>query len=163
MNLELSTQEYRDLLDILHIADVVMSGHRREEDNRIERHRALVQKLYALAQGEGLDRLIGYNKEVNRHVPTAGFEQSSLAHVLIDEFGDHLFWDYLISRMTERDLLQIAGGIERLNAMSDIDRQHAAGHIRQRYLDEFAKNGVANLAVIEHFSTGVGTSISTSD
>jgi hypothetical protein len=163
MNVELSTKEYRDLLDILHIADVVMSGHRKEEDNRIERHRALIQKLYALAQGQGLDQLIGYNQEVNRHVPTADFEHSSLAHVMIDEFGDHLFWDYLISRLTERDLLQIAGGIERLNAMSDSDRQHAAGHIRQRYLDEFAKNGVANLAVIEHFSTGVGMSVSTSD
>jgi hypothetical protein len=28
MNIEISPKEYRDLLDILHIADVVMSGHR---------------------------------------------------------------------------------------------------------------------------------------
>jgi hypothetical protein len=27
MNIEISTKEYRDLLDILHIADVIMSGH----------------------------------------------------------------------------------------------------------------------------------------
>jgi hypothetical protein len=53
MNIEISTNEYRDLLDILHIADVVMSGHRNEADRRTERHRALIQKLYALAQGEG--------------------------------------------------------------------------------------------------------------
>jgi hypothetical protein len=62
MNIEISPKEYRDLLDILHIADVVMSGHRREEDKRTERHRALIQKLYALARGEGFDRLISYSK-----------------------------------------------------------------------------------------------------
>jgi hypothetical protein len=40
MNIEISTKEYRDLLDILHIADVVMSGHRREENKRTALHRA---------------------------------------------------------------------------------------------------------------------------
>ena len=66
MDIELSAKEYRDLLDILHIADVVLSGHRREPDKRSERHRALIQKLYALVGGEGLDRLISYNESVHK-------------------------------------------------------------------------------------------------
>jgi len=57
MKIQLSTQEYRNLLDILHVADVVLSEYRREEDSRSARHRALIQKLYALAQGEGLNGL----------------------------------------------------------------------------------------------------------
>jgi hypothetical protein len=119
MKIEISAKEYRDLLDLLHIADVVISGHRREEDKRSERHRALIEKFYALAQGEGLDQLITYNKRMNKYVPTDAFEQSSLAHDLIREFGDHLFWDELISRLSVRDAAQIAGGVEHLNAMSD--------------------------------------------
>jgi hypothetical protein len=132
MNIEISTKEYRDMLDILHIADVVISGHRGEEDKRSEHHRALIQKLYALARGEGLDRLISHNESMQQHVPTAKFEENSLAHVLIDEFGDHLFWDELISRLSVRDAAQIAGGINRLNAMVDSDRQDMEGPIRQR-------------------------------
>jgi hypothetical protein len=163
MNIEISTKEYRDLLDILHITDVVMSGHRREEDKRTERHRALIQKLYALAGGEGLDRLISYNESVHKHVPTEEFEQSSLAHVVIDGFGDHLFWDQLISRLTARDAAQIAGGIDRLNALSDSDRQAVEGPIRQSYIEEFSRNGMANLAVIEQFSIGGGMPVKTSD
>ena len=54
MNIEISMEEYSDLLDIVHIADVVMSGHRRKEDKRTERHRALIQKLYAAARERGL-------------------------------------------------------------------------------------------------------------
>jgi hypothetical protein len=49
-----------------------------------------------------------------------------------------------------------AGGIERLNAMSDSDRQAAEGPIRQRYIEEFATNDVASLEVIERFSIGGG-------
>ncbi len=163
MNIEISAKEYRDLLDILHIADAVMSGHRREEDKRTGRHRALIQKLYALARSEGLDRLIGYNESVNKYVPTAEFEENTLAHVVIHEFGDHLFWDELINRLSVRDAAQIAGGLERLNAMSDRDRQVVEGPIRQRYIGEFATNDVANLAVIERFGIGGGIPVKTSD
>ncbi len=163
MKIEISAKEYRDLLDILHIADVVISGHRRQEDKRTERHRALMQKIYSLAQGEGLDQLITYNKSVNKYIPTDAFEQSALAHILIAEFGDHLFWDELISRLSVRDAAQIAGGVERLNAMSLSDRQALEGSIRQRYVEELSANGVANLAVIEQFSIGAKMPIETSD
>src|SRR5574341_1547940 len=87
MNIELSAKEYRDLLDVLHIADVIMSGHRRGEDKRTERHRELIQKLYALAGGEGLDRLIRYNESAHKHVPTEEFEQNTPAHAVVEEFA----------------------------------------------------------------------------
>jgi hypothetical protein len=163
MNIEISLKEYRDLLDILHIADVVMSGHRKEEDKRSVRHRALIQKLYALALSDGPEQLIGYNENIHSYVPTAQFEESSLAHKVIDEFGDHLFWDGLISRLSFRDAAQIAGGKDRLDAMSDSERQSVEGPIRQRYIEEFSKNGVANLAVIQRFDIGGGITAMTSD
>ncbi len=163
MNIEVTTQEYRDLLDILHVADVVMTGHRREEDRRTGRHRALVQKLYGFAEREGFGRLIRHDESANKFVPTGDFEQSTLAHVLIDEFGDHLFWDELINRLSVRDAAQVAGGIDRLNAMSDDDRQAVEGPLRQKYIEEFTANGVANLAVIERFGLGGGVPIMTSD
>ena len=164
MKIEIEAKEGRDLLDILHIADVVISGHRRGEDKRAEGHRSLIQKLYALlAKGEGLDRLIAFNESVHKYIPTSDFEQSALAHVLLDEFGDHLFWDELIARLSVRDAAQIAGGHERLNAMSDSDRQALEGPIRQRYIEELSANGLTNLTVIEQFSSGEGNIAKTSD
>ncbi|MHB8843706.1 MAG: hypothetical protein ACYC7L_03070 [Nitrospirota bacterium] len=163
MNIEISANDYRDLLDIIHIADVILSGHRREPDKRTERHRALIQKLYALAKGEGLDRLIGHDIPTNVYSPTPEFEESTLAHVLIDEFSDHLFWDELIARMAVRDAAREAGGIDRLNAMSDSDRQAAEGPIRQRYIEEFSRNGISNLAVIDRFDLGGHEPVRTSD
>jgi hypothetical protein len=163
MKIELSPKEYRDLLDILHIADVILSGHRREKDLRSRPHRLLIQKLYALAPGEGLERLIGRNETANRYIPTQEFEENSVSHVLIDEFGDHLFWDQLINRLSLRDAAQVAGGLDRLNAMSESDRQELEGPIRQRYVQEFTTNGVVSLEIVERFSLGVGKQIRTSD
>jgi hypothetical protein len=163
MNIEFTTKEYRDLLDILHIADVVLSGHRREPDERSERHRALIQKLYGLARGEGLDRLIGHSIDAKAFVPTPEFEESTLAHVVVDEFGDHLFWDELISRLSVRDAALAAGGIDRLNALSDSDRQAAEGPIRQQYIEEFSRNGITNLAVLDRFGSGENVPVRTSD
>ena len=163
MNIEFSAHEYRDLLDILHIADVILSGHRREPDRRSERHRALIQKLYGLAQGEGLDRLMRHDARENVYAPTPEFEESTLAHVLIDEFGDHLFWDELISKMSVRDAAHAAGGLDRLNALNEHDRQAAEGPIRQGYIEEFSRNGISNLAVIDRFDIGGIERVRTSD
>lgn len=163
MNIDISAKEYLSLLDILHIADVVMSGHRREEDGRTGQHRTLIQKLYSLARGEGLDRLIGYDESVHKHVPTAEFEENSPAHAMIHEFVDHIFWDELISRLSVRDAAQIAGGSNRLDAMNDSDRQQVEGPIRRRYIGEFAANGLANLEVVERLGMGGGQPVRTSD
>jgi hypothetical protein len=47
--------------------------------------------------------------------------------------------------------------------MTDSERQHVEGHIRQRYIEEFATNGVANLAVVEGFAEGAVKKVRTSD
>jgi hypothetical protein len=162
MNIEVTAKEYRSLLDILHIADVVMSGHRREEDVRTIPHRALIQKFYSYARAE-FERLVDYDKNGKKYHLTAEFEDNSQAHALIDEFGDHLFWDHLISRLSARDAAHAAGGVERLNALSESDRQAMEVPIRQRYIEEFSLHGVANLDVVEKFSYGEGRPIKTSD
>ena len=82
---------------------------------------------------------------------------------MIDEFGDHLFWDHLIARLAARDAAEIAGGFDRLNSMTDSDRHAMEGPIRQRYIEEFASHGVANLGIIEGFSLGGAMPRRTSD
>jgi len=163
MNIEITANEYRDLLDILHIADVVLSGHRRQPDKRSERHRALIQKVYGLVQGEGLDQLMRLDALNNVYVPTPEFEESTLSHVLLNEFGDHVFWDELISRLSMRDAARAVGGMDRFSALSESDRQAAEGLIRQHYIEEFSRNGITNVVVIDAFDIGGNEPVKTSD
>jgi hypothetical protein len=163
MKIDFSSQEFRDLLDILHIADVIMSGHRKHEDERTTRHRALVRNLYALAGSEGLERLMTLDESTKLHQPTPEFEQESIAHPVLNEFTDHAFWDLLVARLAERDTVMMMGGPERFAATKQDDRERAEGLIRQRYLAEFSTNGLANLEIIERFSTETFGTPKTSD
>ncbi len=163
MHIEFDSSEYRDLLDILHLADVVMTGHRKGDDPRTARHRALIQKLYAQAKNAGLDNLMTFNKDLGTYVPTHDFEHTTLAHAVLDDFANHLFWDHLINRLTERDASQLIGGFERLQAMEPGDRQRLEGAIRQRYAEEFTANDVANLRLIEPLASAGGMPAKTSD
>jgi hypothetical protein len=163
MNIELTQKEFRDLLDVLHIADVVLSGHRRMPDPRSETHRALIQKLYELSDKAGLEGLMEKKEAGGASVPTPQFEKSTLAHAAIDEFGDHLFWDELIGRLAVRDASRAVGGMDHLNALGEQDRHAAEGPLRQRYIQEFSKNGLANIVVIEDFTGSGITPAATSD
>jgi len=127
MKIEITNEEYRTLLDVLHVAEVVLSGHRRQEDPRSEQHRMLIQKLYALAGDAGLGQLIEFDNARKRYHPTEEFENNAPAHSFVDEFADHVFWDELISRLTARDAAWQAGGLERLNALSTTNGKHWSG------------------------------------
>jgi hypothetical protein len=163
MKIDLSREEYRSLLDILHIAEVIISGHRRQEDPRTAPHRKLLQSLYARAGEAGFGDLFVYHAAEQKHHPTEQFEDNALSHTLIDEFVDHAFWDQLISRLTARDAAQEAGGREQLMAMSENDREILERPINERYIREFSQNGIESLAVVDRFVTGQETAVRTSD
>jgi hypothetical protein len=163
MNVEITANEYRELLEILHIAEVIMTGHRKVPDKRSERHRALIQKIYGLAHDAGHDGLIRHDAPANAYLPTPEFEESTLSHVLINEFADHIFWDELISRLSVRDAALTVGGMDHLNALNESDRQATEGLIRQRYIEEFSRNGITNLEVVDRLNIGEETTVATSD
>ncbi len=163
MNIELDAKEYRDLLDIVHIADVIMSGHERGENTRSERHRLLIQKLYALAKNAGFESLMQYDETAKKHVPSQDFERSTLAHVELNEFGEHLFWDHLINRLSQRDAAQLAGGLEQLSTMDEKDRHELFHAIQQRYAQEFGANDILHLRLVEPLETAAGIPVKTSD
>ncbi len=163
MKIEISKEEYRALLDILHIAEVIVSGHRREEDPRTVNHRKLLKALYGRAGEAGFGDLFVYHAAEQRHHPTEAFENNALSHTLIDEFVDHAFWDQLISRLTTRDAAQEVGGRERLMSMNDDEREKVQRPINERYIKEFSQNGIENLAVVDRFMSDKGTTVQTSD
>lgn len=163
MKFEMTTEEYRILLDLLHIADVVLSGHRRQEDPRSEQHRMVIQKLYGLAGDAGLGDMIRFDENRKRYRPGEELENTSPVHTFVDEFTGHVFWDELISRLTARDAVWQAGGTEQLAALSDEEREALERPINDRYVKEFSANGIANLAVVERLGGAGEGSVTTSD
>ncbi len=151
MNVDITKEEYLDVLDLLHIASWVLVAHKTGDDPRTEQYDRIMQKFYALAAEAGAGDLIEYNSGTRKYYPTRELEESSRTMDFIDEFVDHSFWDELIIRFAERAAARQAGGYEQLNLMSREDQRALEDPLEDRYTEEFNEHGIDRLEIVEQF------------
>jgi len=145
MRIDLTTDEYRQLIDVLYLADWLLTAHKVGDDPRVESYQQLVQKLYARSQEAGLSHLIEYATEFDQYFPTRDFESDTPIHGFIDEYDDETFWDELTRRLAERDLIAQLGGADKVQKLSTEERIRKLGHFEDHYATEFARHGLENL------------------
>jgi hypothetical protein len=162
MQIEITKEEYRNLLDVLDMADWMMHAHKTEQDPSTERLDRIIQKFYALARDLGQSRLITYDTATKEFHPTRDFDSETESRRFIDEFTDDSFWDELIHRLTDRDLARRLGGYEQLDKLAMNERFSLEGPVIEHYANEFDANGVDRLEIVEHFGAPHGT-VTTSD
>jgi hypothetical protein len=56
-----------------------------------------------------------------------------------------------------------AGGVDGWNALAPGERSAIETPIETRYAEEFGRNGLENLAIVEPFGTGIARPVKTSD
>jgi len=145
MKINLTREEYRDLLDVLYVAHWVFSAHKVQKDARIERYNQLEQKFLALSKKMRFENLIHYDAEFDAYFPTREFEETSTAHNFIDEYDNDTFWDELANRLAKRDLLKQMGGPEKMVDMPKEEMLEKLFQLEEFYGDEFTQNGLENL------------------
>jgi hypothetical protein len=149
MRMDITTEEYAKLVDLLFLASKVLTAHK-EEDSRTGPYLQLIQRIYALAPQSGRDDLVAFDKDLKRSLPAKALDASSEVRRLLDEFSDETFWHEMVFRFTERDLERQAGGQEKLLLLSQEERFSMETSLEERYLEEFSEHGIDRLEVIEH-------------
>jgi hypothetical protein len=151
MNVDISREEYEKLIDLLYIAELVVTANRTRDTAPARSYEAVIQKFYALASAMGQADRIVYDFDLEKFLPANSLEDSSMARTLLDEFTDESFWHELIARLTDRDLEHRVGGAEKLAAISQEKRFDLEAPVEERYLDEFEQNGIERLQIVEDF------------
>lgn len=147
MNVSMTRQEYRLLLDLLLVGDWVIHGNREEDDvPGGEPYRMLTQKFLSLASEFGCDDLVEIDSERNQYRPTRKLEQQTYAWKLLDEYDDAVFWEELIVRLAERDVRNTPGKGE-ISAMSTEEYDRYAVPLEEKYAHEFFENGLERLVI----------------
>lgn len=146
MKIDFNKKEYMALLDILEIAEWVINAHKIDTQNKETVYSKLEQKIYSYAKEMGFEELIEYDDNLKSYFPTRMFEENSPAHQFIDEYDNEIFWEELIERLVERDLIDQLG-VERFRIMSPVERIKKEAPLRSKYGTEFEKNGIENLRV----------------
>ena len=152
MKIDLSKEEYRDLLDVLHMADWVMHAHETDMTLGANKYDRLIQKFYALAGAMGQERLIEYDPDHREYFQTREFDDTSGAWEFIDDFTNETFWDELIHRLTDRDVSRKVGGYDNVDKLTMKERFALEGPILEKYTQELDEDGLERLEIVEQFA-----------
>jgi hypothetical protein len=149
MKIDFTKAEYRDLIDMVYIAEWIMNAHQIKDDPRTKRYRKLEQKILSFAENMGFSHLVEYAPEHDKYFPTRMFEEASSAHGFIDDYDNDTFWEELINRLAERDLIIQEGGLSSMLRLSVEERLEKQFRLEEKYAVEFEENGLENVRIVQ--------------
>jgi hypothetical protein len=152
MKIDLTKEEYRELLDVLFVAEWVFHAFDTGNDARTKRYDKIIQKIYAHTPEQGLESYMVFDNDMQEYCPSREFEDATEAWKFIDDFTDASFWDELIRRFTDRDIARMIGGYERMNKLSNAEFMATEAPILERYSKEFDDLGLERLEIVEAFA-----------
>lgn len=148
MNIDLTENEYRLLLDFVFMANWMVESHHPDGRADVQEYDMLLQKLYSFADDMGCKELVHANRETNEYSPTRYYEETTKAFELIEEYNDDTFWDALISRLAERDVYeQIEEG--RRDTMGIEEYWERSEPIEEAYFEEFRQRALERLRLVD--------------
>lgn len=133
--------ELERLLELAALGEQMLNGHLPEGESSIP-HDAALQKLYALADDEGLGYLIAVDEAKDVLKPSAAL--TSRLDGEIADYDDCVFWDELALRLAERDLREELG-THAFDALPAVERQERVDAAAETYDREFDARGVEGL------------------
>lgn len=133
MNIELTTKEFRRLLDLVYIGNWILNSTR--GDDRFADYDHVESKLFALCRTMGMQNLVEYwNGE---DVPSRAFSEGGI-HDAIMNYEDTVFFEILAEELARRDMgyaeVSAANYDELVSRMDD-------------YIAEFEAHGTDNILI----------------
>ena len=133
MQLELSSKQFRRLLDLVYIGNWVLNSTRGDE--RFADYDQVESLLFARAALEGMPQLAElYQGEI---VPSKAFVEGGI-HEAIAEYENNVFFDILAEDLARRDMNDAP--------IDETNCEELAQRI-ETYINEFEENGTDNILV----------------
>lgn len=143
MNLKITKDEYRLLLDMLYLSDWIMNAHLVERDVQYPGHQALRKKICSHFKEMDAENIIEYSDEYDEYFELANYDDY-LHKNFIEPYDEEVFWAALADRLAIRDLSNEIG-VEQYQAMDNTDKADKLAEIAARYENEFAEHGLDNI------------------
>lgn len=145
MNIEITKNEYRLLLDMLCIADWIMEAFSESSKATYPEHQTLKTKLFELCDTMDAADCIEYDETLNDYFETSEHE-NHIQSQFIEPYEQTVFWNELVHRLAVRDLINEVG-IDALRTMDEGERLNRVNDYKQRYDQEFQTHGLDKLVI----------------
>ncbi|MBP3305916.1 MAG: hypothetical protein J6L24_08100 [Oscillospiraceae bacterium] len=133
MQIELTTKEFRRLLDMVYIGNWVLNSTR--GDDRFQDYDDLESKLFALCKKHGMGVLAeDWNDTV---IPSRAYEEGGIQEV-IAYYEDNVFYELLAEELSRRDM-----------GYADITEENYPEIVNRmdQYMTEFESSGLDHLVL----------------
>jgi hypothetical protein len=148
MHIRFTEQELATLVEMLSLAVSVASWNQKPTaDQKISEYEDFESKMLEKAAQNGLAAIIEFDEETKRFRVKKEIEEKMFYHECYEEFRNESFWDELTIRLSDRDLVKSIG-LPAWEALSEEERRARTVSWEKRYWDEFSKNGVERVLVI---------------
>lgn len=149
MKLNLTTKEYRRLLELVHLGMWVVTGYQGEDTPVAKRYFELDQKLMEAATAMGCADLVE-EREDGTLQPSPKLADDEKLREVQTEFQNDAFWHELVARMADRDYAaeQARRVLETPGVEPPPSSEEVTKKIEDRYWAEFEKNDLANVVVL---------------
>jgi len=137
VNLELSPDQYKELLKLAYVGDWVID----EPENIVLNE--LVQTIFSKAGEAGLKKMVEFDKDLEIFTPSLDFDEEVIG--IVDDYEEECFWDHLIYRLADRDVEKKLG--KKGEKMSMEEKLELIDPASEKYIKEFEENGLDNVKV----------------
>ncbi len=139
MVINLTKEEYQRLVKLAYLGEWTANAFR-DPARTLAPYEDALRTLLAHAQEGGIAELA--DPETGN--PTEELEMDRDIRRLIDEYNDESFWYELLERFAYRDLEKQLG-FRAVRDMNPEEREDRLESLKEKYLEEFEKNGIENL------------------
>ncbi|MCU0795849.1 MAG: hypothetical protein MUF31_07930 [Akkermansiaceae bacterium] len=154
MHLRFTEQELSVLVQMLSLAAEVASWNQKPgSDEGVAEFEELESKILGKALQAGFSDIVGWDEEKQRYQLKPEFQQQAFYQECFEEFRNESFWEDLVLRMADRDLMR-AIGKNAWEKLGEEARRERTKDIEKRYWEEFTRNGIERVNVI--FPPGEG-------
>jgi len=139
VTIELNKEEYLKLTQLVYMGEWMVNSHR---DTPVELYAKLIDKINEKSANFEMGNLIHCDKETKKYVVTDEFE--SYLDEYIEDYDHEVFWDEIIYRLSDRDMIAKVGA-KKLDVMSSLERMALQLPIIEKYQKDFNEFGIENL------------------
>jgi hypothetical protein len=148
MNFRLNDSEISTLIEMLSIATMMADFNESPTfAPKMYLFHQLEQKIMEHLHHAGYTRMVEYREEGQIYRVTDEMEQNSAIVECYDEFRQESFWEELVIRMADRDLI-LNIGLTAWEALGEEERRAFTIVEEKRYWSIFEKHGIDHLRII---------------
>jgi hypothetical protein len=154
MHLRFTESELAILIEMVSLAaNVAAVNQKPGAEEGVAAFEDLESKILERAGHAGFGDIIEFDDEKQQYRVTDEYEGGSFYQECFDEFREESFWEELVIRLADRDLIRSIG-LRAWEKLNELERRARTSEIEKRYWDEFTKNGIDRVALIHPPSEG---------